>query len=79
MKALKTKSNSSISVGFHYLSNGKIDGFETSAGNTGSAFYALGFSLSKMNKWCFKTMYFNYNSKRNGEVGILLDVGRCRL
>ena len=35
VKSFKQKTNSSIAVGFHYLSSGKIEGF-ASAGNTGA-------------------------------------------
>ena len=73
VKALKQKSKSSISVGFHYLSIGKIDGF-ASAGNTG-AMLAGGFfsvkAISGVLRPCISTII----PKENGGVGILLDVG----
>ena len=50
MQKLKQKSKSSISVGFHYLSIGKIDGF-AALGNTGAVMLEVFFLLS--NKWSF--------------------------
>lgn len=73
VKAFKQKTNSSIAVGFHYLSTGKIHGF-ASAGNTGAMFvggvYAVK-SISGVIRPCISSVL----PKENGGVGVLLDVG----
>lgn len=73
MKALLSKPNSSIAVGFRYLKEGKIDGF-ASAGSTGAMFggavVALGTVLENIRP-CLMT----YVPKPNGRDGIILDIG----
>ena len=49
VKAFKQKPNSSISVGFHYLATGKIDGF-ASAGNTGAMFVGGFYSVKAISR-----------------------------
>ena len=73
VKAFKQKTNSSISVGFHYLSTGKIDGF-ASAGNTGAMFVG-GFYSVKAISGIIRPCISSVLPKENGSVGILLDVG----
>jgi len=73
VKAFKQKPNSSISVGFHYLATGKIDGF-ASAGNTGAMFVGGFYSVKAISgiiRPCISTVL----PKENGGVGVLLDVG----
>lgn len=73
MKALLSKPNSSISVGFRYLKEGKIDGF-ASAGSTGAMFggavVGLGTVLENIRP-CLMT----YVPKPAGPDGIILDIG----
>lgn len=73
VKAFKQKPNSSIAVGFHYLSNGKIDGF-ASAGNTGAMFVG-GFYSVKAISGIIRPCISSVLPKENGSVGVLLDVG----
>ena len=73
VKAFKQKTNSSISVGFHYLSTGKIDGF-ASAGNTGAMFVG-GFYSVKAISGIIRPCISSVLPKENGSVGVLLDVG----
>ncbi|MGY8986935.1 MAG: phosphate acyltransferase PlsX [Flavobacteriales bacterium] len=73
VKAFKQKPNSSISVGFHHLATGKIDGF-TSAGNTGAMFVGGFYSVKAISgviRPCISTVL----PKEGGGVGVLLDVG----
>ena len=73
VKAFKQKPNSSISVGFHHLATGKIDGF-TSAGNTGAMFVGGFYSVKAISgviRPCISTVL----PKEDGGVGVLLDVG----
>ena len=72
-KSLKQKPNSSISIGFNYLKNGKIDGF-ASAGNTG-AMFAGGFFSVKAISGVFRPCISSFIPKESGKVGVLLDVG----
>ena len=73
IKGVKQKTKSSISVGFHYLATGKIDGF-ASAGNTGAMFVG-GFYSVKAITGIIRPCISSVLPKENGEVGILLDVG----
>ena len=73
IKGLKKKTKSSISVGFHYLATGKIDGF-ASAGNTGAMFVG-GFYSVKAITGIIRPCISSVLPKENGGVGILLDVG----
>ena len=73
VKAFKQKTNSSIAVGFHYLSTGKIDGF-ASAGNTGAMFVG-GFYSVKAISGVIRPCISSVLPKENGAVGVLLDVG----
>ena len=73
VKGLKQKTKSSISVGFHYLATGKIDGF-ASAGNTGAMFVG-GFYSVKAITGIIRPCISSVLPKENGGVGILLDVG----
>ena len=73
IKGIKQKTKSSISVGFHYLATGKIDGF-ASAGNTGAIFVG-GFYSVKAITGIIRPCISSVLPKENGGVGILLDVG----
>ena len=73
VKGIKQKTKSSISVGFHYLATGKIDGF-ASAGNTGAMFVG-GFYSVKAITGIIRPCISSVLPKQNGGVGILLDVG----
>ena len=73
VKGIKQKTKSSISVGFHYLATGKIDGF-ASAGNTGAMFVA-GFYSVKAITGIIRPCISSVLPKENGGFGILLDVG----
>ena len=73
IKGIKQKTKSSISVGFHYLATGKIDGF-ASAGNTGAMFVG-GFYSVKAITGIIRPCISSVLPKQNGGVGILLDVG----
>jgi glycerol-3-phosphate acyltransferase PlsX len=73
MKALLSKPNSSIAVGFKYLKEGKIDGF-ASAGSTGAMFggavVSLGTVIENIRP-CLMTLV----PKPSGHDGIILDIG----
>ena len=73
IKAFKQKTKSSIAVGFHYLSTGKIDGF-ASAGNTGAMFVG-GFYSVKAISGIIRPCISSVLPKENGGFGVLLDVG----
>ena len=73
VKGIKQKTKSSISVGFHYLATGKIDGF-ASAGNTGAMFVG-GFYSVKAITGIIRPCISSVLPKENGGFGILLDVG----
>ena len=73
IKGINLKIKSSISVGFHYLATGKIDGF-ASAGNTGAMFVG-GFYSVKAITGIIRPCISSVLPKENGGVGILLDVG----
>ncbi|MGI8951583.1 MAG: phosphate acyltransferase PlsX [Chitinophagaceae bacterium] len=72
-KALKEKPKSSISIGFHLLSTGKIDAF-ISAGNTGAMLVATMFTIKAI-KNILRPTIATIIPKLNGETGLLLDVG----
>lgn len=72
-KAIVQKPNSSISIGFHLLKNGKIDAF-SSAGNSGAMVVGSIYSVSTIPgiiRPCTSVVV----PKENGTVSILLDVG----
>src|SRR5450432_623496 len=72
-KALKEKQQSSIAVGFHYLSANKIDAF-ISAGNTGAMLVGAMFSI-KVIEGILRPSISTVIPKENGQTGLLLDVG----
>jgi glycerol-3-phosphate acyltransferase PlsX len=72
-KALKEKQQSSISVGFHLLSTGKMDAF-ISAGNTGAMLVGALFSLKPI-EGIQRPTICTILPKTNGGTGVLLDVG----
>lgn len=72
-KTIVQKPNSSISIGFHLLKNGKIDAF-SSAGNSGAMVVGSIYSVSTIPgiiRPCTSVVV----PKENGTVSILLDVG----
>lgn len=72
-RALPQKPNSSISVGFHMLKNGKLDCF-ASAGNTGAMLVGSIFSVNNVPgviRPCITSML----PKVEGGVNLILDVG----
>ncbi|MEZ4740053.1 MAG: phosphate acyltransferase PlsX [Flavobacteriales bacterium] len=72
-KALQAKQRSSISIGFHLMKEGKIDGF-ASTGNTGAMLVGSIFSVKPIPgvlRPCIPTLV----PKEGGGLGILLDVG----
>jgi glycerol-3-phosphate acyltransferase PlsX len=72
-KAFQQKPNSSISIGFHLLKEGKIDAF-CSAGNTGAMLVGSMFSVKTIqgiNRPAISTLV----PKEKGGYGLLLDVG----
>jgi phosphate acyltransferase len=72
-KALKEKKNSSISVGFYYLAQGKVDAF-ISAGNTGAMLVGALYSLKSI-EGVLRPTISTIIPKENGKTGLLLDVG----
>ena len=73
VKGIKQKTKSSISVGFHYLATGKIDGF-ASAGNTGAMFVGGYYSVKTIGG-ILRPCICSILPKINGGVTVLLDVG----
>lgn len=73
MKALLSKPNSSIAVGFRYLKEGKIDGF-ASAGSTGAMFGGAVVSLGTVLE-NIRPCLMTYVPKPSGRDGIILDIG----
>lgn len=72
-RALSAKPNSSISVGFHLLKEGKLNAF-SSAGNTGAMLVGAMYSVScipGIQRPCITSVL----PKLDGSTGILLDVG----
>ncbi len=72
-KALKEKQQSSIAIGFHLLSTGKIDAF-ISAGNTGAMMVGAMFSIRAIDGVLRPTIGA-YIPRENGSLGLLLDAG----
>jgi glycerol-3-phosphate acyltransferase PlsX len=72
-KAITQKPDSSISVGFQYLKEGKIDSF-ASAGNTGAMLVGSMFSVRPIEGVIRPAIATNV-PKLKSEFGILLDVG----
>jgi len=72
-KALKEKQRSSIAVGFHLLSTGKIDAF-ISAGNTGAMLVGTMYTIKAI-AGVQRPTIATVIPKQNGTTGLLLDVG----
>lgn len=73
VKALKEKPYSSISVGFHYLAQGKIDAF-SSAGNSGAMMVGAMYSVKAITG-IYRPCITSVLPKEDGGAGIILDVG----
>ena len=72
-KALRKKPNNSISVGFNALKNKEIDVF-SSAGNSGAMLVGSMFSIGQI-KGVIRPSITSVLPKKNGGVGLILDVG----
>ena len=72
-KALRKKPNNSISVGFNALKNKEIDVF-SSAGNSGAMLVGSMFSIGPI-KGLIRPSITSVLPKKNGGVGLILDVG----
>lgn len=72
-KAFTQKPNSSISIGFHLLKEGKISGF-ASNGNTGAMMVGAMFSVKTISG-VIRPCITSILPKENGGVGLILDVG----
>ncbi len=72
-KALRKKPKNSISVGFDALKNKKIDVF-SSAGNSGAMLVGSMFSIGPI-KGVIRPSITSVLPKKNGGVGLILDVG----
>jgi glycerol-3-phosphate acyltransferase PlsX len=72
-KALRKKPNNSISVGFNALKNKEINVF-SSAGNSGAMLVGSMFSIGPI-KGVIRPSITSVLPKRNGGVGLILDVG----
>lgn len=72
-KAFKEKPQSSISIGYHLLAEGKVDAF-ISAGNTGAMMVGALFSIKAM-EGVLRPTISTIIPKANGSTGLLLDVG----
>ena len=72
-KALRKKPNNSISVGFNALKNKEIDVF-ASAGNSGAMLVGSMFSIGPI-KGVIRPSITSVLPKKNGGVGLILDVG----
>ncbi|KAA9040638.1 phosphate acyltransferase PlsX [Ginsengibacter hankyongi] len=72
-KALKEKQQSSIAIGFHLLSTGKVDAF-ISAGNTGAMMVGALFSIKAI-EGVLRPTIGGYLPKENGNLSLLVDVG----
>jgi glycerol-3-phosphate acyltransferase PlsX len=72
-KALKEKPNSSIAIGFAWLSQGKIDSF-MSAGNTGAMLVGTHFSIKAL-EGVIRPTISTIIPKADGSTALLLDVG----
>ena len=72
-RALKEKQHSSIAIGFGLLAKNKIDAF-ISAGNTGAMLVGTHFSIKPL-EGVIRPTISTIIPKRNGNTGLLLDVG----
>jgi glycerol-3-phosphate acyltransferase PlsX len=72
-KAFSQKPNSSISIGFHLLKEGTIDGF-ASNGNTGAMLVGSMFSVKTI-AGVIRPCITSILPKENGGLGLILDVG----
>jgi len=72
-KAFVKKPQSSISVGFHLLKNGLIEGF-ASAGNSGAMLVGAFYSVRSITG-VIRPSITSILPKENGGVGLILDVG----
>jgi len=72
-KAFTKKPQSSISVGFHLLKNGEIDGF-ASAGNSGAMLVGSFYTIKAI-IGVIRPSITSVLPKENGSVGLILDVG----
>jgi phosphate acyltransferase len=72
-KALKEKQKSSIAIGFHLLSSGKIDAF-ISAGNTGAMLVGAMFTIKAL-PGVIRPAISSIIPKSDGGTGLILDVG----
>ena len=72
-KALRKKPNNSISIGFNALKNKEIDVF-SSAGNSGAMLVGSMFSIGPI-KGVIMPSITSVLPKKNGGVGLILDVG----
>jgi glycerol-3-phosphate acyltransferase PlsX len=72
-RALKEKQRSSIAIGFHLLSTGKIDAF-ISAGNTGAMLVGTMYTIKAI-EGLLRPTIASIVPKINGASGLILDVG----
>ena len=72
-KALRKKPNNSISVGFNALKNKELDVF-SSAGNSGAMLVGSMFSIGPV-RGVIRPSITSVLPKKNGGVGLILDVG----
>jgi glycerol-3-phosphate acyltransferase PlsX len=72
-KAISQKPNSSISIGFHLLKEGKIDAF-CSAGNTGAMLVGSMFSVKPI-EGVLRPGIAGFIPKESGQFGVVMDVG----
>ena len=72
-KALKEKQQSSINIGFHLLTTGKIEAL-ISAGNTGAMLVGSMYSIKAI-PGVLRPTISTVIPKLNGQMGLLLDVG----
>jgi len=72
-KAFVKKPQSSISVGFHLLKNGLIEGF-ASAGNSGAMLVGAFYTVKSI-MGVIRPSITSILPKENGSVGLILDVG----
>lgn len=72
-KALQQKPDSSISVGFDFLKEGKIDAF-AGAGNTGAMLVGSMYSVKTI-EGVLRPALTSIVPRDNGKIGVLLDVG----
>lgn len=72
-RALQQKPNSSISIGFEFLKDGKIDAF-AGAGNTGAMLVGSMYSVKTI-EGVLRPALTSIVPRDNGKLGVLLDVG----